>query len=70
MLKDLMTSAEIFLARISSNLKIVSIWKLKKIKIFSYLFSGMIFMGLSGGLDCDSDPRCSSRAICFNLASA
>merc|ERR1712048_1285563 len=35
----------------------------------THLFSGMIFIGLSGGLDCDSDPRCSSRAICFNLAS-
>ena len=73
MLKDLMTSAEIFLARISNFKSFVSIGKkLKKLsRNFSYLFSGMIFMGLSGGLDCDSDPhRCSSSAICFNLASA
>ena len=38
MLKDLMTSAEIFLARISSNLKIVSIWKLKKSRFFLTFF--------------------------------
>ena len=46
MLKDLTTSAEIFLARISSNLKIVSIWKLKKNQDFFLPFFRNDFHGV------------------------